>query len=414
MLCLVCNIMNNSYICTKVKDIFMEAFYRTHSYLVEHTNAPVRRDLMDEIDWSARLIGIKGTRGVGKTTFLLQYAKEKFGFDRSCLYVNMNNFYFSQVSLVDFASDFIKRGGKVLLIDQVFKLPDWSSALRTCYEKFPNLKIVFTGSSVMRLKEENPELNGIVKSYNLRGFSFREFLNLQTGNNFSKYTLEEILNNHEHIAKTILPHVNPTQYLQDYIHHGFYPFFLEKRNFSENLLKTMNMMVEVDILLIKQIELKYLSKIKKLLYLLAVDGPGAPNVSQLAEEIQTSRATVMNYIKYLADARLINMVYPKGEAFPKKPAKIMMHNTSLMYSIYPVKVEEQDVLETFFVNSLWKDHKINKGDKGTSFLVDNDLHFRICAEGSKFKTNPNVYYAMHKLELGHGNQIPLWMFGFLY
>ena len=409
--------MNYSYICTKVKNIFMEAFYRTHSYLVEHTNAPVRRDLMDEIDWSARLIGIKGTRGVGKTTFLLQYAKEKFGLDRSCLYVNMNNFYFSQTSLVDFAADFIKRGGKVLLIDQVFKLPDWSVALRTCYEKFPNLKIVFTGSSVMRLKEENPELNGIVKSYNLRGFSFREFLNLQTGNNFSKYTLEEILNNHEHIAKTILPHVNPTQYLQDYIHHGFYPFFLEKRNFSENLLKTMNMMVEVDILLIKQIkqiELKYLSKIKKLLYLLAVDGPGAPNVSQLAEEIQTSRATVMNYIKYLADARLINMVYPKGESFPKKPAKIMMHNTSLMYSIYPVKVEEQDVLETFFVNSLWKDHKINKGDKGTSFLVDNDLHFRICAEGSKFKTNPNVYYAMHKLELGHGNQIPLWMFGFLY
>lgn len=262
MLCLVCNIMNYSYICTKVKNIFMEAFYRTHSYLVEHTNAPVRRDLMDEIDWSARLIGIKGTRGVGKTTFLLQYAKEKFGLDRSCLYVNMNNFYFSQTSLVDFAADFIKRGGKVLLIDQVFKLPDWSVALRTCYEKFPNLKIVFTGSSVMRLKEENPELNGIVKSYNLRGFSFREFLNLQTGNNFSKYTLEEILNNHEHIAKTILPHVNPTQYLQDYIHHGFYPFFLEKRNFSENLLKTMNMMVEVDILLIKQIELKYLSKIK--------------------------------------------------------------------------------------------------------------------------------------------------------
>lgn len=392
----------------------MEAFYRTHSYLVEHTNAPVRRELMDEIDWSARLIGIKGTRGVGKTTFLLQYAKEKYGFDRSCLYVNMNNFYFSKVSLVDFASDFIKRGGKVLLIDQVFKLPDWSKALRTCYEKFPNLKIIFTGSSVMRLKEENPELNGIVKSYNLRGFSFREFLNLQTGNNFSKYALDEILNNHEHIAKTILLHVNPTQYLQDYIHHGFYPFFLEKRNFSENLLKTMNMMVEVDILLIKQIELKYLSKIKKLLYLLAVDGPGAPNVSQLAEEIQTSRATVMNYIQYMADARLINMVYPKGEAFPKKPAKIMMHNTSLMYSIYPVKVEEQDVLETFFVNSLWKDHKINKGDKGTSFLVDSNLHFRICAEGSKFKTNPNVYYAMHRLELGHGNQIPLWMFGFLY
>lgn len=392
----------------------METFYRTHSYLVEHTNAPVRRDLMDEIDWNDRLIGIKGTRGVGKTTFLLQYAKEKFGTDHSCLFINMNNFYFSKYTLVEFAAEFVKRGGKVLLIDQVFKYPEWSHDLRACYEMFPTLKIIFTGSSVMRLKEENPELSGIVKVYYLRGFSFREYLNLQSGNCFRAYTLQEILENHEQIAKTILRNVKPLDYFQDYLHHGFYPFFLEKRNFSENLLKTMNMMIEVDILLIKQIELKYLSKIKKLLYLLAVDGPGAPNVSQLAADIQTSRATVMNYIKYLADARLINMVYPKGEEFPKKPSKIMMHNTNLMYSIYPVKVEEQDVLETFFVNTLWKDHKVNKGDKGTSFLVDGNLQFRICAEGCKFKSNPNVYYAMHKMELGHGNQIPLWLFGFLY
>lgn len=392
----------------------METFYRTHSYLVEHTNASVRRDLMDEIDWNDRLIGIKGTRGVGKTTFLLQYAKEKFGTDRSCLYINMNNFYFSMYSLVDFASEFVKRGGKVLLIDQMFKYPEWSHDLRVCYNRFPDLKIVFSGSSVMRLKEENPELRDIVQIYYLRGFSFREYLNLQTGNNFRAYSLTEILENHEQIAKTILPQVRPLEYFQDYLHHGFYPFFLEKRNFSENLLKTMNMMVEVDILLIKQIELKYLSKIKKLLYLLAVDGPVAPNVSQLAAEIQTSRATVMNYIKYLADARLINMVYPKGEEFPKKPSKLMMHNTNLMYSIYPVKVEEQDVLDTFFMNTMYKDHKLYKGDKGTSFLVDNDLHFRICAEGCKCKNNPRVYYAPHKLELGHGNQIPLWLFGFLY
>lgn len=392
----------------------MEAFYRTHSYLVEHTNAPVRRGLMDEIDWNNRLIGIKGTRGVGKTTFLLQYAKEKFGTDRSCLFINMNNFYFSAYSLVDFAEQFVKQGGKVLLIDQVFKYPDWSRDLRICYDRFPELKIVFTGSSVMRLKEENPELSGIVQVYHLRGFSFREFLNLQTGHSFRAYSLPEILQHHEQIAETILRSIRPLDYFQDYLHHGFYPFFLEKRNFSENLLKTMNMMIEVDILLIKQIELKYLSKIKKLLYLLAVDGPTAPNVSQLASEIQTSRATVMNYIKYLADARLINLVYPLGETFPKKPSKLMMHNTNLMYAIYPVKVDEQDVLDTFFMNTLYKDHKLYKGDKGTTFRVDEDLHFRICAEGCKYKNNPNVYYANHQMERGHGNEIPLWLFGFLY
>ena len=146
----------------------IEAFYRTHTYLVEHLEAPVRRVLMDEINWDDRLIGIKGTRGVGKTTFLLQFAKERFGAtNRECLYVNMNNLYFQGHGITEFAELFIKAGGKVLLIDQVFKQPNWSKELRQCYDLFPELKIVFTGSSVMRLKEESPELNGIVKSYDL-------------------------------------------------------------------------------------------------------------------------------------------------------------------------------------------------------------------------------------------------------
>lgn len=392
----------------------MEIFYQTHANLVEHTNINVRRNLMDEINWNDRLIGIKGTRGVGKTTFLLQYAKEHFGTDRSCLYINMNNFYFQGHSVKKLAEDFYKQGGKVLLIDQIFKQSNWSHELRQCYDLYPELKIVFTGSSVMRLHEDYPELRDIIKSYNLRGFSFREFLNVVTGNSFQVYTLSDIIRHHESIVKEILLKTHPLNYFQDYLHHGFYPFFMEKRNYSENLLKTMNMMIEVDILLIKQIELKYLSKIKKLLYLLAVDGPSAPNVSQLATDIRTSRATVMNYIKYLADSRLINMVYPEGESFPKKPSKIMMHNTNLMYSIYPVKVEEQDVLETFFLNTMYKDHKLYKGDKGTSFLVDGTIPFRICQKDAKLKNNPDFIYAIHQIEAGHGNQIPLWLFGFLY
>ena len=392
----------------------MEAFYKTHEYLLAHTDAPVRRDLMDEIDWDDRLIGIKGTRGVGKTTFLIQYAQERFRNDRSCLYVNMNNFYFQRNSLTEFAGEFIRRGGKVLLVDQVFKIPNWSHQLRECYDRFPQLKIVFTGTSVMRLKEENPELNGIAKPYNLRGLSFREYLNLQTGNNFRSYTLEEILTNHEQIARTILPKVSPNAFFQNYLHHGFYPFFLEKRNFAENLLKTMNAMIEVDILIVQQIELKYLAKIKKLLYLLAVNGPVAPNVSKLAEAIQTSRATVMNYIKYLADARLINIMYNPGDSFPKKPAKIMLHNSNLAYSIYPLQIADQDVLETFLANSLWKDHTVNKGGKGLSFIVDEKIPMRVCADGTRVKNNPDVYYVMHRRELGRGNQIPLWLFGFLY
>ena len=394
----------------------MDAFFRTHTYLVEHTNAPVRRSLMDEIDWSHRLIGIKGTRGVGKTTFLLQYAKENFAADDTrCLYVNMNNLYFQGRGFADFAGEFSRRGGKVLLIDQVFKHPDWSHELRRCYDRYPGLKIVFTGSSVMRLKDENPELGGIVKSYNLRGFSFREYLNLQTGNNFPAYSLDDILNNHEHIVKRILPMASPARHFQNYLHHGFYPFFLEHRNFSENLLKNMNMTTEVDILLIKQIELKYLTRIKKLFYMLSVDGPKAPNISNLAKEIDTSRATVMNYIKYLADARLINIIYPQGQTFPKKPAKVMMHNSNLMYAIYPIKAEKQAVMETFFVNTMSKDHKVNEAGKDECYIIDGKRKFRVCdADNTKIRYNDDTTYVRYNTEVGKGNQLPLWLLGFLY
>lgn len=394
----------------------MDAFFRTHTYLVEHNDASVHRILMDEIDWNHRMIGIKGTRGVGKTTFLLQYAKERFGStDRQCLYINMNNFYFQGRGIADFAGEFYRRGGKVLLIDQVFKQPNWSQELRRCYDFYPKLKIVFTGSSVMRLKEENPELNGIVKSYNLSGFSFREFLNLQTGNQFKPYTLEEILQNHEQITKQILPKVSPLKYFKDYIHHGYYPFFLENRNFSENLLKTMNMMTEVDILLIKQIELKYLTKIKKLFYLLALGGPKAPNISNLAKDINTSRATVMNYIKYLADSRLINIIYPVGQEFPKKPAKVMMNNSNLIYAIYPIQVEQQHLMETFFVNALWREHLINESNKQGTYIVDEKFKFRICdADNPKIRLSADTIYARYNTEVGKDNKIPLWLLGFLY
>lgn len=395
----------------------MEAFFRTHSYLVEHTNAAVRRGLMDEIDWNHRLIGIKGTRGVGKTTFLLEYAKEKFGKDdRQCLYVNMNNFYFQGHGIAEFAGEFVKQGGKVLLLDQIFKQPNWSVELRKCYDLYPDLKLVFTGSSVMRLKTDYPAIRDILKFYYLRGFSFREYLNLMSGTQFRQYSLDEIINNHEHIVKKILPVVSPQNYFNDYLHHGFYPFFLEHRNFSENLLKTMNMMTEVDILLIKQIELKYLTKIKKLFYLLAVDGPHAPNVSQLSQQIDTSRATVMNYIKYLADARLLNMMYYPDMEFPKKPAKVMMHNPNLMYAIYPITVQRQDVMETFFVNTMWKDHVVNEGAKPQSYIIDGKRKFKVCdakAQG-KSRFNKDTFYARYNTEIGYGNQIPLWLFGFLY
>lgn len=391
----------------------MESFYRTHTYLVEHVDAPVHRQLMDEIDWSHRLIGIKGTRGVGKTTFLLQYAKEHYGTSRACLYINMNNFYFSDNTLFDFAKTFNLRGGRVLLIDQVFKYPSWSEILHKIYDNIPKLQIVFTGSSVMRLKQENADLKDIVKSYDLRGFSFREYLNLQAGTSFKSLKFKDIIERHEEIAEKICKRIDPLNYFQDYLHHGFYPFYLERRNFSENLLKTMNMMIEVDILFIKQIELKYLSKIKQLFYLLATGPKTSTNISQLASRIQTSRATVMNYLKYLMDARLINMVYREGEEFPKKPSRILLQNSNMSYCIYPRRADEEEIIETFFYNQVMKGHKLSIGDKRSSFIVDNKIRVKLCTQKKKYRISPDITYIMQGEKIGKGKNVPLWLFGFL-
>jgi predicted AAA+ superfamily ATPase len=232
----------------------MDAFFRTHNYLIDHLDYPVERLLMKEIDWSQRLIGIKGSRGMGKTTFLLACARELHpnNDDRACLYINLNNLYFTTHTLVDFADEFRKRGGKVLLIDQINKYPDWSHELREIYDTIPDLKIVFSGSSIIRLKEENPDLDGIAHSYNLRGFSFREFLNRETGNSFEAYTLEEIIENHQEIANSITSKIRPLAYFQDYVHHGYYPFYLDETNYSETLLKVINFILEIDITNLRQ------------------------------------------------------------------------------------------------------------------------------------------------------------------
>lgn len=393
----------------------MESFFQTHAFWMDHTKSTVRRALMDNIDWSYRLIGIRGPRGVGRTSFLLQYAKENFDPNlHQCLFVSMNNFYFQGKGIVDFAGKFVARGGKVLLIDQMFKLQGWKEQLMECYHKYPYLRIIFTTTSVPDSDEEDTELSAVCRFYHLHGFSFREFINQKTDNNFRACSLSEILKDHELIMKSILPKVRPWEFFQEYLHHGHYPFYIENRNFTESLLKAMNSMIETDILLSKQIELKYLPRIKKLLYLLTVSEDSTPNVSKLAQEIGTSRATVMNYLKYLEEGRFINMIYRPGDSFPKKPAEVKLHNTNLMYALYTPNMEEQTIYETFFVNSLWRHHLVNKGRRDGQFVVNEDTHICVCDKLKRVKAPEGSYYARYNLEVGHGHDIPLWLFGFLY
>ena len=394
----------------------LDAFYKTHDYMVEHVNVPTRRVLMDEINWKDRLIAIKGGRGVGKTDFLLNYAKEQRLLapeeSKHTLYVNFNDFYFTEHSLVEFAGQFVAAGGRTLVIDQAFKYPNWSKELSQCFYRYPSLRIIFTASSVMRLIEDNKDIGTIVHSYNLRGFSFREYLNVTLGLKLPVFSLEDILKRHVEIAQQICQRIKPLQYFNDYLHHGYYPLFLEPHDFSESLLKMMNMILEVDVLLIKQIEVSSLPKLRKLLYLMLQETPCSLNVSNLAQAIDCSRSTTMNYIKYLKDARLLNMLYPEDKQFPLKPTKVYMQNTNLCYATSTRNIDRQTIAETFFYNALHGNHKINATDRSAMFIIDGQYYMDALAT-TPSKTGIR-YCAIADLEVGQQKNIPLWLFGFLY
>ena len=417
---------------TSTHDTMLDAFFRVHDYLVAHNEAPIRRLLMDEIDWSARLIAIKGGRGVGKTDFLLARAKEIEAKDRElkmqqentvrrrkvlspnrpCLYVNLNNFYFTEHSLVEFAGDFVRAGGHTLLIDQMFKYPNWSKELRRCYDKYKSLHIVFSASPVMRLIEENKDISTVVKMYNLRGFSFREYLNLQTGLKLRPYTLEELVKSHGSIAMEICEKVHPMEYFKEYLRHGYFPSYLEAKNFEDDLLKTMNMMLEVDVLMIKQIDVACLPKLRRLLYIMLRETPCALNISSISEEIGLSRATTMNYIKYLKDARLLNLLYMEGKSFPMKPTKVYMQNPNVAFMDVTRELDWQSICETYFYCSLHGSHKVNATERSAMFVVDGRYYFDV--RGSLPARDSIRPCAVGDIEIGKGNFIPLWMMGLLY
>ncbi len=389
----------------------MQTLVNIQNDLLSELKPWVKRGLMDHINWNDRLVGIKGSRGIGKTTFLLNYAKMLTG-KAKCLYADLNDFYFANRSIVSLADEFVKTGGHTLLLDQVYKYPDWSKELRICHDNFPDLHIVFTGSPVIRLKDENPHLHGLVNVYSLEGFSFREYLNYSAGTNFSAVSLSDILEHHVDICRDIAQKVKPLAFFSDYLRHGFYPYFLGQKNVYPDLVKTINLVLEVEISYLQQIDIKLLPKLRKLLYTIVGQTPFQPNVSKLAAAIDTSRATVMNYMLYLKHARLIHLLYQIGDSGSKKPAHIFMQNPNLMYLCNYGGVERDALYKTFFFNQLGYSNTVERGPMG-DFCVNGGPCF-IVGDDSKAKANETTFRVREMIEVGEGNNIPLYLFGFLY
>ena len=377
------------------------------------------RSIMNKIDWNDRLIGIRGARGVGKTTLLLQRIKKFLGNTSEILYVSLDNLWFAEHSLLDLVDFFAKRGGKFLFLDEVHKYPNWSQTIKNIYDDFPNLKVVFTGSSLLEIPNARADLSRRAIVYDIQGLSFREFLNITQKTDFQAVSLSDILKNHKDFSDEILSKVKPLQFFNDYLKYGYYPFFTEGiSRFSYRLEEVVNMILEVELPLLRNVEPAYDPKIKQLLQIIAEAVPFIPNIDSISKRIEIHRNTLLSYLYYLQEIRLTNHLQKdiSGINRLQKPEKIYLENTNLAYTLAENNTDTGNMRETFFLNQLSYNHNVEYPNNG-DFWVDKNFLFEI---GGKNKSNKqikdvnNSYIAADDIEYSFGNKIPLWQFGMLY
>ena len=378
------------------------------------------RELERKINWNARLISVRGSRGTGKTTLFLQHIKKTFSNNlNKVLYVNLDNIYFSNNTLVELAEKFASRGGTHLFIDEVYKYENWSKEIKNLYDDFPELHIAFTGSSLLEILNGRADLSRRTLVYELTGLSFREYLSLIKAHDFPIFTLEEILKNNEQISAEIASKIKPFEFFDDYLSFGYYPYFLEgKDDYFNRLNETLNMILEVELPMLRGLEIAYIPRIKKLLAVIGESAPFIPNITQLAAKIGISRQTLLIYLKYLEDAKLINQLYKKsrGLSVLEKPEKILMENTNLIELFNGENVNTGSHRETFVLNQLLHSHKVDFSEE-SDFFVDSKYTFEVGGKNKKRKQIqeiPDSYIIADDIEFGTDRRIPIWLLGFMY
>ncbi|MFC3416332.1 ATP-binding protein [Algoriphagus hitonicola] len=377
-----------------------------------------QRFLLDEIDWSNRLIGILGARGTGKTTLLLQHLKRDLPKDGSAVYVSLDDFYFTENRLLDFADEFYLLGGKTLLLDEIHRYPTWSQELKLIFDNLPDLKLIFTSSSILEIYKGEADLSRRLVSFELPELSFREFIQFEKGNSFPVFSLAEMIENHVGIAEQILEKMAPIPVFLNYLKFGSYPYYKENReSYYEKLKRTVQLTLELDINAVENLDFETIFKLKKLIRLISTSVPFTPNVSELSRKSGISRPTLLRSLELLNRAKIIQVLHkPKqGIGALTKPDKIYLANTNLLYALGEDQTNVGTVRETFFCNQLRSTDAVYLADRG-DFLIGNTI-FEIGGKNkskTQIKDLPHSYLVKDDIEIGIGNTIPLWLFGFLY
>lgn len=396
----------------------MEYLFDKFLNKIDRLTVTFSRYLLTAIDWNNRMIGIKGARGTGKTTLLLQYAYFYLPHDHRTLYVSLDDFYFTEYHIVELVREFVLQGGRYLLLDEVHRYPSWSMELKNIYDDYPDLQVIFTGSSVLHINKARADLSRRAVMYELPGLSYREFLNVKYGYSFSPVAWQTLVTNHTAVAREIKNNIRPLEYFQSYLNIGYYPYFLDNEGtYAQKLKETIDLAINVDLPSFFDISHKSLEKLRKLLFILSESAPFTPNIKKLSERMGVTRNTLIEYLGYLEELRVIKRLYTstKGVGLLQKPDKLMIYHPNFQYVLSQNPPERGSIRESFFVNQVSQVAHVRSARQG-DFEVDMNV-FEI---GGKRKTNrqvqdiSNAFVVSDDIEMGVKNKIPLWLFGFVY
>jgi len=395
-----------------------DILYRNSHRLISQVSTNFRRELLDGINWDARLIGIKGPKGVGKSTLLKQHIKETFPNDSNVLYVSLDNMWFANNSLAELVEYHYTHGGTHLFLDEVHKYEHWQTYIKNIYDDYPTMSIVFTGSSMLKLNKGEADLSRRASIYTMDGLSFREYLMFEDILHAKKISLEDILANHVQIATSISEKIRILPHFINYNKYGYYPFYKEDlEGYHSKLIEVVQQTIENDIPTIEKVEYATIQKLKKLMGIIALQVPFTPKMDDLYSQLETSREQGLKLLDLLERSALLGQLKTRTKAVKQMsaPEKLFLDNPNLMYA-FNSSPEIGTIRETFFYNQTSHSQQLNSPKKG-DFLIDGKYTIEVGGADKSFdqiKDMPNSFLAIDDVEFGRGNKIPLWLFGFLY
>ena len=403
----------------------MDALFRKSDRLLANTSTEIIREIMDEIHWNSQLISIMGAKGVGKSTLIKQYLKQNYEpGDRSVLYCSADTVDFSTRTLVELAEEFAIQGGELLVIDEIHKYKsgttDWSREIKEIYELFPDLKMIVSGSSLLRLREGDADLSRRAIKYTMPGLSFREALRFYHGLSFSKWSLDDILAHPHELWQMVSSKCKPVPLFKEYLEKGYYPFLLEgEGEYYTKIEQVINYIIETELPRICKVDIANVRKLQALIALICSEVPFELNANKIAAALEIGRDTVVEYLKYLGDAKVLNLLYSDKKKIGKlsKPDKVYLENPNILYALAPTKADIGTLRETFAIGSLSESHNVEYGKGKGDFRVDSKYTFEIGGRSKDFSQIAGMkdsYIFADDWDIPDGAKLPLWMLGFLY